>query len=228
MTADVTSQLFDPNGELSQEELCLAQDTGASAFRHCQIEPKLVTGYPCRTLLIGQIGSRKYLVYVRLTRDVAEFDGIGPMPIILVDAARDLGAEPFVLRVNMVKVGKGTAIRYWGSKELELAIQSNTKDWHVLLLRGKRVADFVQLLKGKISHPEFVVLRDPPDDGDERESLSVKLRLDGVDVASPSIDAVELARSCYLSDELWIFTCSCGYADCAGINKGVTVAHENG
>lgn len=56
--------------------------------------------------------------------------------------------------------------------------------------------------------------------------LKISLLVDGCPLgADHFIDLFELANSCQSSGELWIFTCSCGQPECAGINDGIIVEH---
>lgn len=41
----------------------------------------------------------------------------------------------------------------------------------------------------------------------------------------PTVDPVELCRSVSTNDECWIFTCGCGFPECAGIRSGIVVLH---
>ena len=228
MTLDNKSCLYDPNDELDPDELNWALITGAGAFRRCRIEPRIVAGYNCKTLVLGQIGSKKYLVFIRVTHRKDEVDGIGPTPLVLIDAAHDLGAEPFVVRVNMEKVGNGTGFQYWGDKELELELKSNVAEWQRLLLKGKSVSQFIQILKGTFSHLRLEVNRRHAREDEWRDFISVRMLVDDEVVECASIDIVALARSIYRNDVFWIFTCTCGVPECNGINNGVTVVHDLG
>lgn len=248
MSADFESKLYDPNGELSEEELRWASITLGGVFRRCQIKPQQFSYKGCNTLVYGEMASKKYLVYVRVTHSADEEDGTGPMPLVLIDAANEIGAEPHVVRMDLARVGQGFGLKYWGCDELENALRSNTKELHSIMLKGKTVKDFLRLAKGKISRldlvveavpvggcisPEEIQLRkifdeptEPAQDG--ALNLSVKLLVDGRALSNATIDLVALAQSCYQSDEHYIFTCTCGMPECAGIDSGVVAVTENG
>jgi hypothetical protein len=248
MSTDFKSGLYDPNGELTDDDLYWALIAGGGAFHRCRIKPQHMVGIPCKTLVYGEMGAKKYLVYVRVTHAEEEEVGTGPLPLVLLDTARAMDAEPFVVRVNMSPVGQGTAFRYWGSDELEHALKANTAEWHSLLLRGKTVQDIAHLVKGKISRlelnisvvkpgdtlpamtPDEFILRHmlgAPVDGVATESsLSVTIMVNGEKVSGHAIDLVALARSCFRDDEFYIFSCDCGEPGCARINKGVIVVTE--
>jgi hypothetical protein len=176
-------------------------------------------GAGCNSLLLGELSGKRFVVYVRITLEDETEDGVGPTPGVLVDAARELDAEPHLIRVHMRKVGGGTGFAYFGYQEFIDAVLANESEWNLALLHGKRVSDYLHLVHNKLSllRIENVIAEN-----------SVKLRLfvDEHEPYSGTIDAGYLLRSTIRSDEYEIFTCSCGVAGCAGIWRGVIVVNE--
>ena len=148
MASDLQSSLYDPNGELSEDEVATGQRTAAGPFYRCHLKPELVAGYSCRTMMFGTMGDKRYVIYARVTRSEAEEQGPGPMPLVLFDAARELQAEPLVVRVNITHVGPGIVFKYFGVNEAERLMEdlsefwktnsgkSPYRDWEVYLLRN--------------------------------------------------------------------------------------------
>lgn len=239
------SKLYDPNGELSEDELRTAQIAGDRAFHSCRIQTKQFIYKGCKTLVYGEMGSQKHLVYARVTHSENEEDGTGSMPQVLLDAANEIGAEPHVVRVYEET---GGWLKFWGVDELEKTLKSNTKEWRSILLKGKTVSEFARLVKGKISRLELIVeyiLDDNPVSPEEallrqlfnepvesakkdQPILAIRLTVDGKAVSRTTIGLSALAASCHGDGEHFIFTCSCGTPGCAEVNRGVVVATEDG
>ena len=225
MASDIKSSLDDPNGELSEDEVATGQRTAAGPFHRCHVKPELVQGYPCRTLVLGALGGKRYLIYARVTRLEAEEQGTGPMPLVLFDAARELQAEPLVVRVNMAPFGSGIVFKYFGVDEAERLLKSNSA-YQAVLLRGKTVNDFRRLLHGKINHFELQIeqvaysrwrsaFANPRLPESERTRLepkrhvtgwALRLVVDGEPVKTPVISLRHLVRSTFLNDGHYIFT----------------------
>ena len=200
------------------------------------------------------MGTRKYVVYVRVTHAENEEEGTGPMPLALINAAKEYDAEPHIIRVNMLPAGEGIAFKYWGDDDLERCLKSNTKEWHGILLKGKTVADFRRLvgkinvlelkmdfqaadealrqLRTRLKNPEDVQsltaesIMAAADDPDQRAEGVILV--DGRDITKHHVSLYSLASSTYQNAEHYIFTCSCGVSGCAGINRGVTVVSDQG
>jgi len=223
MASDLQSSLYDPNGELSEDEVATGQRTAAGPFYRCHLKPELVAGYSCRTMMFGTMGDKRYVIYARVTRSEAEEQGPGPMPLVLFDAARELQAEPLVVRVNITHVGPGIVFKYFGVNEAERLLKSNP-EYQAVLLRGKTVNDFRRLLHGKINRFELRFEQvdytrweyswDAYPDGDpvrlepKRNVHGWVLRLvvDGQPVKTPVISLRHLVRSTFLNDGQYIFT----------------------
>jgi len=56
MASDIKSSLYDPTGELSEDEVATGQRTAAGPFYRCHLKPELVAGYSCRTMMFGTMG----------------------------------------------------------------------------------------------------------------------------------------------------------------------------
>lgn len=118
-----------------------------------------------------------------------------------------------------------------------------------VLLKGKTEDDFLRLVKGKISRLELrieagrfggldpattaeeIALRkafDEPVEGSPhtRDGWSMHLLVDDKPLINGPVDLGELIKSTYCSGERFIFTCTCGVAECAGFWTGVVVATD--
>jgi hypothetical protein len=219
---------YDPNGELTENELNWALSLGAKPFRDCGIEPNLVTRFPCKTLLTGRMNNKKYIAYIRFTRSIDEETGLGPTPQVLIDAARSLEAEPYILRINVSAGNNTIGFSYWGFEEFVTALKSNVDEWQTILLKGKTPQDFLRLKKGLISKIEINVIYSPEfQKYNQKGMLSLNLLIDGKELYKAALDLESLIRSCVCNDELYIFTCTCGEPGCADIDRGVIVAHKD-
>jgi len=178
--------------------------------------------FDCNSLLYGQMGPLKFLVYVRITLNEETEEGVGPIPGILIDAARELEAEPHLVRVHMTQIETGTGFRYFGCEEFVEHVKSCGHAWMAQLVTPDQFAKYVRLLKGKISNLELDLKFDCRED---REEVALKLFVDGVQPHSGTICPHALMHSTFQSDEHYIFTCSCGVPECSSINKGVLVVH---
>jgi hypothetical protein len=122
--------------------------------------------------------------------------------------------------------------------------QPNKRDG-VALLKGKTPSDLFHLVGDHLSKLAVKVILTkpgdplPPPSPDEitlrqvfnlrdkpvaqGHAISLRLLVDGKAIAPAAVDITALARSCFQDDEHWIFTCTCGQAECAAIHRGVIV-----
>ena len=104
-----------PNAHLEEEIVDRGISAVANAFRRCRMTPRtLEKGVGCNSLILGELSGKRFVVYVRITLEDETEDGVGPTPGVLADAARELDAEPHLIRVHMRKVGGGTGFAYFG------------------------------------------------------------------------------------------------------------------
>lgn len=228
---DVNSELrlADSNGVLTKDELNWALNAGASAFRRCHIEPTWMNRFSCKTLVYGRIGNKSYLVYIRVTREEEEENGTGSMPMCLLDVAREVGAEPIIIRINIKDIGEGRFVfHYWGIDEFERELKSNIKDWNLILLRGKTTQDYLRICHDKVSHLKVRPILLPAEHNQNGFALDVDLFVDDVKLNIGTVSMPQLIKSCGIGDQYEIATCTCGVAACAGIDIPYTVVHENG
>lgn len=212
--------LYHPNAHLEAEVVARGLSAAANAFRRCRMEPRVPgAGAECNSLILGELIGKRFVVYVRITIEDETEEGPGPAPGALIDAARELDAEPHLIRVHMRRVGGGTSFAYFGYYEFIEAVLGNEKEWNRALLPGKSVADFLRLVAGKLSALRIENVIDS-------DCAKLRLFLDGTEPYAGTIDAGDLLRSTIRSDEYDIFTCSCGVAGCAGIWRGVVVVND--
>ena len=210
--------------------------------------------FDCNSLIYGELGRKKFIVYVRITLEEETEEGTGPIPPVLMDAASELGAEPHLIRVHMREVGQGVGFDYYGYEEFIQSVLSNAAEWNSKLIEPKSFSDYVRILKGRISNIEIALDIETGFERDKAEIdssedvrllrktfgedeinperaketyVSLKLKIDGNEPYSGTIDPGELIRSTIQGDEYEIFTCSCGVAGCAGIWRGVVVVHQD-
>lgn len=239
MGGEVKTRLYDPNGELSEDDIADVGMMLGAPFRRCRITPQWLDGFP-PTVVYGEMGKRKHVVYVRVTHDAAEEVGTGPMPLILIDAANQLGAEPHVMRINLTVAGNGVAFHHNGVDEIEAELKADIEGWNAILLRGKSMADYLRLVKGKVSRMEVVldlsrIDKGAPDDEVGEGGVLLyglntvpQLMVDDRPLPLVAINVAELLRSTKSSDQHWILTCDCGVPECGGIDHGVDVIHDQG
>ncbi|HBM14759.1 MAG TPA: hypothetical protein DD381_00185 [Lentisphaeria bacterium] len=209
---DFKSKEYDPNGQLTEREIKMAQYAGALAFRECRIEPLRVTDFNCPTLVIGTIGDKKTMVFVRVTHEISEIEGTGKIPLALIDAALEYKAEPHLVRINIADKGDYYVFDYWGIEDLIRIIKSYKEDWNKILLKGKTIKHFLDLKHGNIDTFEL-----------KETSIIINTENNSFD----AVDIIDLLLSTKASDEYYIFTCTCGVPECADINHGVVVVHED-
>lgn len=184
--------------------------------------------FDCNSLIYGELGRKKFIVYVRITLENETEEGAGPVPPMLLDAALELGAEPHLIRVHMRKVGRGISFDYFGYEEFIQSVLSNPAEWNARLIEPKTFSDYVRILKGRMSQIQLELdYTTQTDDKSENAAyVALKLKIDGHEPYSGTIDPSALLRSTVQGDEYEIFTCSCGDAGCAGIWRGVIVVHD--
>jgi hypothetical protein len=186
------------------------------------------------------MGKRKHVVYVRITHDKSEEVGTGPMPPVLLHAAKQLGAEPHVIRVNLKYENGHILFDYWGVDEVEAEFKSDPEVWNAHLLRGKTMDDYLRMTKGKINRLDVTLdLSDiPTETADAKEGNDkfkdcclqevLRLAVDKTPLHLVSVRLEELIKSTMVSGEYSIPTCNCGHAGCAGIDRDVEVIHDHG
>jgi hypothetical protein len=205
--------------------------------------------------LYVQMGPVAHLVYVRVTLENESVSGTGPMPGILIDQARICEARPHVVRVHFRNEGDRISIQYFGHDELEKELKAG-EWWRRKLLHGRTAHDCLRLVGGQTFRlevsikqtlagtypvlsgtmsPEEEVLRAIFNESDSPTmttsgSIEIALRVDpdARTKLGSFISISALVTSTYLSDECFIFTCSCGVPECTGITAGVNVIHEEG
>lgn len=217
-----------PNSHLCDSVIENGLWAASGAFRRCLMEPTILpTGrFGCNSLLYGELGEKRFLVFVRMTLNDEVEGGTGPLPGIAFDAAAELGAEPHVMRVHMMDIGPGVGFAYYGREEFIRHVLSHTTEWNARLIAPKSVADYVRMLRGQISKLDLDLHWEWRDEEEKEENLSLKLFIDGDQPYLGAIDPGELLRSSVQSDGYEIFTCSCGEAGCVGIFRGVVVVNE--
>ncbi|MBF0594984.1 MAG: hypothetical protein HQL22_08440 [Candidatus Omnitrophica bacterium] len=226
MVIDPKLRLSDPNGELTEDELKWALNYGASPFRRCHIEPTRINRFPCKTFVHGRIGDKRYLVYVRVTHEENEEQGTGPIPLCLLDAAREMNAEPRVVRLNIEYSTHYVNLSTCGIDALVAELKTSREAWNRILLKGKTIEDYYRICRKKISLLGLNVSLATGYDG--KQLLSVDFTIDHVKLSTGTIDLWALIGSCGISDEYWMLTCSCGEPGCAGIELPFTVVHDKG
>jgi len=186
--------------------------------------------FDCNSLIYGELGEKKFVVYVRITLENEVEDGPGPVPPVLIDAAAELGAEPHLIRIHMRQVGQGIGFDYYGYEEFIQCVLSNAAEWNAKLIAPKSFSYYERILKGRISkiHLDLDFSTDTAiASGNIATYVALKLKIDGCEPYPGTIDPGELIRSTVHGDEYEIFTCSCGVAGCAGIWRGVVIVHDS-
>jgi len=243
------SKKYDPNGDLSEGDMRWALNAGSAAFYRCKIKSTAIEYNGCSTLVLGQIGNKKYLVYVRVTDNKDEEDGTGKMPLILIDAALEFKAEPVLVRLNLdrnTKLG-GIFFDSCGVDELEEKIKSNVDEWNRVLLKDKTINDYLKLKGMRVSTLQMDVsvnnyipkdmfeeyrwaqkLNKKDDDPLTAANwLSIDLKADNKNIIKPyCLDIINLLKTLKGSDEYYVLNCDCGEPGCAGINRGVLIVMD--
>lgn len=218
-------EFYDPNFCLAQEIVEAGLRVSATAFRCCRIVPTRVPGgrFNCNSLLYGKLGDERLLMFVRITLDDEQEDGTGQLPGVLIDAATELEAEPHVVRVHMRHTKSGRIFERFGHDEFVRHVRSLAVEWNASLIASRTVSDFRRLLGGHISQLRVDIVIETIRNS---EVASLRIVVDGKEPYGETICPFELLRSARESGEHQIFTCSCGHAGCAGINRGTVVVRE--
>lgn len=246
----------DPNNWLPDDTVDLAVSCGRSAFYNCGITPKKIDDPQYRSFLYGKLAEYKCIVFVRVSKNgEPDLDDDSVLPPILIDAAEEFDAEPFLFRIGLTTDSNGTFISYRGTDEFIEAIKSKpdyNRRRQLSGMKGRSTEEYLRLT-GKISKltvkvsvkdtdgTELVDMTDFDESvlqvfGEleprfEPVAISVQLSLivDDEDISGrASISPRALAEASYRSGSYDIFTCSCGVAMCAGYNRGMEVGHDAG
>ncbi len=199
----------------------------AGAFRRCGINPLTIpeSQFGCNSLLRGKFGGFDVVVYVRTTVGDEQENGTGPVPEVLNEAASDLFAEPYVIRVHIDEAGHESALTYFGYDEFIEDVSTEVAENNAELIEPRRISDYQRMLKGHIS--ELLIEVDYVDCGAGDTLAKLRLKVDGRVPFAGTIDPRTLLCSTTVGYIYNIFTCSCGYAGCAGIDHGVRVFHDD-
>ncbi|MBN8708088.1 MAG: hypothetical protein BGO12_21125 [Verrucomicrobia bacterium 61-8] len=216
-----------PNSHLSKDIVERGLDAAAGAFRRCGINPLTIpeSQFGCNSLLYGEFGGFYAVVYVRITVGGEEESGTGPVPEVLNEAASDLFAEPYVIRVHIDEAGHVPKLTYFGYDEFIEDVSAEVAENNADLIEPRTFSDYQRMLKGHVS--ELLVEVDYEECGSGGTLAELRLKVDGRVPFAGTIDAAALLRSTTVGCEYNIFTCSCGYAGCAGIDHGVRVFHDD-
>lgn len=212
--------ILHPNSHLPAETIEYVLCVAANAFRRCHMQPSQAEYQGCDSLLYGELGAKRFLVYVRITRDDEQETGTGPVPGVLIDAAAEYDAEPHLMRIHITTVGEGYGFQYWGYKEFIEHVLAHDAERAATLLAPRTFQDYVGLLKGRISTMELDLRMEKPNE------RWLTLKVDGEVPYGSAICTASLLDSTRLSDDFYIFTCTCGHAGCNGIFRGVRVVHQ--
>ncbi len=253
----MSDSFYDPNSHIDPETRDAACQHSLWAFQRARVKAYTVdTGAP-NSFLLGLAGERRYLVYVRVTLEDEQEVGPGPMPGILIDQARQMNAEPHVVRVHLRNTNPGTGISYFGHEELEREFKRG-EPWRRVLLRGRTARQYLKLVGGRLSKLEVRVKHEPPGPWPKRKfgesadekllreifgegsdedhetpypgSVTLALSVDtlGRQLEGYPISISDLVQSAEENDEHDILTCTCGYGGCSGIWRGIETVHEDG
>src|SRR5262249_4804480 len=134
---------YEPNAGLSPEVVNLAMSLSLEPFHNARVEPWGLNWKEVaqKGFILGEAGGIGHIVYVRVTVGEEQETGTGPVPGILIDAAREVKAEPHVVRIHLRSEGEGTAVEYFGHDELERALKKGGDYWHRKLLGGRTAKD---------------------------------------------------------------------------------------
>ena len=254
------ADLGNPNAGIDPETLELAVGLSTFPFHNVRMESQGIerngTGKP--GFILGRNEIAKYLVYVRVTVGEEVETGPGPLPGMVIDVAREMGAEPHVVRVHLRRQGEGTAVGYFGHTELERALKEGGDYWRRKLLGGRTARDFLRLAGGRLSKLAVGVRHEPPGPWSKRKfgesaeeklmreifgegsdedhetpypgSVTLALSVDtlGRQLEGYAISISHLVQSAKENDEHEILTCTCGHGGCSGIWRGIETVHEDG
>jgi len=216
-----------PNSHLSQDIVARGLDAAAGAFRRCGINPLTIpeSQFGCNSLLYGEFGGFYAVVYVRITVGGEEESGTGPVPEVLNEAASDLFAEPYVIRVHIDEAGHEPRLTYFGYDEFIEDVSAEVAENNADLIEPRMFSDYQRMLKGHVS--ELLVEVDYVAYISGATFAELRLKIDGKVPFLGTIDPAALIRSALCGSVYDIFTCSCGHAGCARIWRGVTVVHDD-
>ena len=187
------------------------------------MNPQKLTGQGEQSFIMGELGRSRYLAYIRITvNGKPKIDGTGPTPAVLTDKAKAYDSIPILIRVNLNDRGSGLQFGGWdGAYEFVDEVKRTAEYVQNGLLKGRSVEDYLRIT-GKTSELSLKILGETP-------SIDLRLFIDGEDVADwRTVSPSKLARASHINGEHEVFTCSCGDMECAGIYRGVDVAHERG
>ncbi len=253
-----TGDFYDPNAGLAPETRDWAARLSLFPFENAKVHPEGIEhdGAGQYGFIFGHAGDTGHLVYVRVTVGDEQEEGTGPVPGILIDLARELNAEPHVVRVHMRAESNGTAVEYFGHDELEQALKESDH-WRRRLLAGRSAREYLRRAGGRVSRLEIILHHHPPghppppvpmpeelrallqesDRVPQPEaptsrfpgSVHFELRVErlGAELRKRSFSIYALLQSVAKDDEHFIFTCSCGSPGCAGIWRGIETVHED-
>jgi len=255
--SDADGNFYDPDAGIDpslriHEAILSAREAGTWQFAETFSTPDETGKLPPGFFHV-QMGPVAHLIYVRVTLEAEQETGPGPMPGILIDQARIYGAQPHVVRVHFAREDDRIRIEYFGHEELEHELKSS-EWWRRKLSHGRTARDCLRLVGGCKSRLEVSVKQTlagtplPPVQ-ETPEELLLRAMFKEEPPMTATHDAIELAlsvdpdprtslggfisitallESTHLNGESYIFTCSCGYPECTGIDAGVNVIHEDG
>lgn len=243
--------LNDPNALLDDETIEFAQSLCSVFFRRCHMEARVLEDSALRSIVFGEIGEDRVAVYVRVTEGDDDVEGTGPIPGVLIDAAREFDADPYVIRVHITEGEDCRSLSYFGAEEFEAAMKSDEGRMARQLLRGRTVTDYARRI-GRVSELKVIPVResDPVaahcEDADsfsvsyaygvqyenafrsDYTSVALHLFADDLPLKRAVVSPLDLLKASYVSESYWIHTCDCGIPDCAGVEHPVTVIHQGG
>lgn len=247
--------IYDPNFRIDLKTRYKACRHSLFVFTRARLVAREFDSESPNSIIACRIANRLHLVYVRVTLEDEQENGTGPLPGILVEKAREMDAEPHVIRVHYKTRGSVCYISYFGHDKLERVFKSGDH-WRRRLIGKRKAKDYLKLAKGQLSKLELKVccckskhLLQLEDDylkkigsaGTYKEFIEAKkdiypgkifleLRVDTFthEFEKRPISITALAESAIDSDEYYIYTCTCGVPECANIEHGVEVIHEDG
>ncbi len=248
------NKLYDPNFHIDIKTRHKACQHSMFVFNRARLVAREVDSESPNSIIACRMANRLHLVYVRVTFDDEQENGAGPLPGILIAKAKEMDAEPHVVRVHYKDAGTGRFINYFGHDELERVFKSGDH-WRRRLIGKRKAKDYLALANGRLSKLELKVccckskklsqeeeyLDNILSSADTEEASKVQknnypgevfleLRVDTFtsEFEKRPISITALTESSIDSDEFYIYTCTCGVPECANIEHGVEVVHEDG